>query len=78
MVDFVPMHRLSPGQAAYVARVEGDPDHVHRLEEFGLHYGTRIRMFRPGNPCIIQIAGSKVCLRADRLLNVLVTPADGP
>jgi Fe2+ transport system protein FeoA len=57
-----------------VARVFGHPDHVHRLEEFGLRRGTRIEMFRPGNPCIIRLAGSKVCFRADELLSVMVEP----
>ena len=76
MVDFVPVYRLSPGQTARIARLEGDPRHVHRLNEFGLHLGTPIQMFRPGNPCIIRMAGSKICLRADRSLNVLVKPAD--
>ena len=32
-------------------------------------------MFRAGNPCIIRLAGHKVCLRADDLLHVLVEPA---
>jgi len=76
MVDFVPMHCLSPGQTARVVRVEGDPRQVHRLEEFGLGLGSRIQMFRPGNPCIIRMAGGKVCLRGDALLNIFVKPAD--
>ncbi len=35
-------------------------------------------MFRPGNPCIIYIAGSKVCIRSDRLLQILVKPNGTP
>jgi hypothetical protein len=35
-------------------------------------------MFRPGNPCIVQIAGSKVCIRSDRLLQILVQPNAAP
>jgi hypothetical protein len=31
-------------------------------------------MFRRGNPCIIRLAGNKICLRADDLLHVLVEP----
>ncbi len=57
-----------------IARVLGRPDHVHRLEEFGLRRGTKIEMFRPGNPCIIRLAGNKVCFRTDELLNVMVEP----
>ncbi len=33
-------------------------------------------MFRPGNPCIIRMAGSKVCLRSDELLEVFVEPTE--
>ena len=70
----IPLHRLPAGRSARVVDVLGQPDHVHRLEEFGLRGGTRIEMFRPGNPCIIQLAGNKVCLRSDDRLSILVEP----
>ena len=72
MVDFVPLHKLSVGQPAEILDIMGDPRRVHRLHEFGLHGGTHIQMFRPGNPCIIRMAGSKVCLRMDDSLQVMV------
>jgi hypothetical protein len=31
-------------------------------------------MFRSGNPCILRLAGNKICLRSDDLLHVLVEP----
>jgi Fe2+ transport system protein FeoA len=68
----IPLNRLRAGQSALVDRIVGREDHVHRLEEFGLLGGARIEMFRGGNPCIIRLAGGKICLRADDLLNVLV------
>jgi len=71
----IPLNRLQPGQSASVSRIVGRPDHVHRLEEFGLLGGTKIQMFRPGNPCIIRMAGNKICLRADEMLDILVLPA---
>jgi ferrous iron transport protein A len=71
----IPLHRLPAGHSARVVDVLGHPDHVHRLEEFGLCDGTRIEMFRPGNPCIIRLAGNKVCLRSDERLSILVEPA---
>lgn len=70
----IPLNDLPTGTSAFVSRITGRPDHVHRLEEFGLRGGTRIEMFRPGNPCIIRMAGNKVCFRADDLLRVLVEP----
>jgi ferrous iron transport protein A len=74
----IPLNRLRPGQCARIQRIVGRAEDVHRLEEFGFCQGTKIQMFRPGNPCIIRLAGSKVCLRADDLLRVLVTPAPSP
>ena len=70
----IPLRQLPPGESAVIARVLGHPDHVHRLEEFGLRGGIKIEMFRAGNPCIVRLAGNKICLRADDLLHVLVEP----
>jgi len=70
--SLIPLHLLPAGQAAEVRRILGPADHVHRLEEFGLRGGTRLQMFRPGNPCIIRLAGHKVCLRAHDGLRILV------
>jgi len=70
--ELIPLTRLKTGQSAEVSRIVGPIEHVHRLEEFGLRSGTTIQMFRPGNPCIVRMAGNKVCLRADGLLNIFV------
>lgn len=70
----ISLHLLPAGQAAFIRRIQGNPDHIHRLEEIGLRGGLRIEMFRPGNPCIIRLAGNKICLRADDMLHVLVEP----
>ena len=72
MSQVIPLNRLKPGQSAEVSQVLGPLDHVHRLEELGLRCGTTVQMFRPGNPCIVRMAGNKVCLRADNGLTVLV------
>jgi len=75
MVDkVVPLESLLPGQAARVSRITGSSDDVHRLEEFGLRGGTRLRMFRSGSPCIVRLAGGKVCLRPRDRLRILVEP----
>lgn len=65
---------LRAGQQARVHSVLGEQDQVHRLNEFGLYYGSLVEMYRPGTPCIIRLAGNKVCLRADERLDVLVEP----
>ena len=72
--ESIPLRSLPAGHSALITHIFGHPDHIHRLEEFGLRGGTKIEMFRPGNPCILRLAGNKVCLRADDLLSVLVEP----
>lgn len=74
MDDLVPLNLLSAGQHALVSQVLGRPEEVHRLEEIGLRGGTKIEMLQPGSPCIIRLAGQKLCFRADELLSVLVRP----
>ncbi len=74
----VPIHLLEPGQRARISRIVGRPDDVHRLQEFGLCDGVQVEMFRPGTPCILRVAGNKICLRAGELLHVLVLPVAGP
>jgi ferrous iron transport protein A len=70
----IPLGQLLTGQHGQISRIQGHPDHVHRLEEFGLRGGTRVQMFRPGNPCIIRMAGNKICFRADDGLSISVVP----
>ncbi|MGQ9576590.1 MAG: FeoA family protein [Thermoguttaceae bacterium] len=74
----IPLDRLQPGQPAYVTRILGRPEDVLRLEEFGLRGGTRVELFRPGSPCILRMAGPKVCLRVDGRVRVLVRPVSMP
>ena len=73
----IPLKRLPVGHCGRISSVLGHPDHIHQLEEFGLRGGTKIEMFRSGNPCILRLAGHKICLRADDLLHVLVVPTAG-
>jgi ferrous iron transport protein A len=70
--DVIPLNLLEVGQCACVEQVMGQADHVHRLEELGLRGGATIEMVQTGSPCIIRLAGQKLCFRADELLSVLV------
>ena len=72
MHDLFPMHLLAPGQSADVGRVVGSPETVHRLEELGLRGGATIEMVQNGSPCIIRLAGQKLCFRAEELVRVMV------
>jgi len=74
----IPIGRLVAGQSAVVSQILGRAEDVHRLEEFGLRSGTTVEMFRPGNPCILRMAGNKVCLRIQPSLAVFVAPLPTP
>ena len=72
----IPLHHLHAGESAQIRHIDGNPEHAHRLEEFGFRTGVHIEMFRPGNPCIVRLGGNKVCLRADKRLSVFVSRVD--
>ncbi len=70
--ELIPLNLLQAGQSAHVDQVLGQPDQVHRLQELGLRDGASIEMVQSGSPCIIRLAGQKLCFRADEMLHVLV------
>jgi Fe2+ transport system protein FeoA len=70
--DLIPLNLLPPGAFARVDQVVGQPEHVHRMHELGLRDGADIEMVQSGSPCIIRLAGHKLCFRADELFSVLV------
>jgi len=72
----IPLRLLPAEHSARIVRIVGRPEDVQRLEEFGLRKGTRVEMFRPGNPCILRLGGNKVCLRTDDSLRVFVEPTE--
>jgi Fe2+ transport system protein FeoA len=74
MHDLLPLNCLRAGQFALVAQLLGTSEHVHRLQELGLRDGVEVAMVQPGVPCIIRLAGQKLCFRADELTSVLVRP----
>ena len=74
MHELIPLNLLNAGQTAQVGQVLGGPDFVHRLHELGLSAGVQVEMVRPGSPCILQLAGNRLCFRADELVSVLVRP----
>ena len=74
MGELIPLNLLGAGCTALVGQLLGHPEQVHRLEELGLRGGAQVEMLQTGSPCIIRLAGHKLCFRADELLRVLVRP----
>ena len=74
MPDVIPLQLLAPGQSALVDQVCGCAEQVRRLAELGVRGGVEIEMVQSGSPCIIRLAGSKLCFRDSDVLSVLVRP----
>jgi Fe2+ transport system protein FeoA len=68
---------LRAGQAARITALDGPPEVVHRLQELGLRPGVVVRVFRPGNPCIVWLGGSKLGVRMDDDVRILVEALPG-
>jgi ferrous iron transport protein A len=73
----IPLTSLAAGQIAEIERISGDPSQVHRLHELGMHQGTKLQMIRPGSPCVVRLAGHKLCFRQNNGLEVRVRPFEG-
>lgn len=70
----IPLENLPAGRKGTVFSLDGPQDAVHRLQELGLRPGAVIRMFRPGNPCIICLGGCKLAVRPDDQVRIFVNP----
>jgi ferrous iron transport protein A len=70
----LPLELLRSGECADVAEVTGEPCWVGRLAELGVRAGSRLRVLRPGSPCLLQVGGSRLSLRIDLNAQVLVRP----
>jgi ferrous iron transport protein A len=76
MHEAIPLHLLAPGASGLISAVYGDVGHVHHLHELGLREGVEVRMVQPGRPCIVHLAGCRLCIRGDDSLGVLVSPSE--
>ena len=72
MFDLIPLGSLRAGQRGLVAQVVGHSDHIHRLEELGVRDGAAVEMLQAGSPCIVQLAGNKLCFRGGETMSILV------
>ena len=71
-MDLVPLKFVSAGNEAEVEAVTGDERLVQRLQEMGICAGCKLKVVCPGSPCIIKVAGSKLCFRDNDVNNILV------
>lgn len=70
--DLIPLHMLSRGEVGEIDQLVGKADDVQRLEELGLRSGVVIEMLQPGVPCIVGLAGHRLCFRQNEAVGILV------
>ena len=72
--DVLPLELLNSGEWADIAEVTGDTCWVTRLAELGVRAGNRLRVLQGGSPCLLQVGESRLSLRGDCLMQILVRP----
>ena len=72
--ELLPLEILTSGDWGEVAEVHGEPAWVGRMAELGIRAGCRIQVVRAGNPCLLQVGNTRLSLRGDRAMQILVYP----
>lgn len=70
----LPLELLGTGEWADVADVTGEPAWVGRMAELGVRIGSRLQVLQPGSPCLLQVGGSRLSLRGETAMQILVRP----
>jgi ferrous iron transport protein A len=74
LTDLMPLEFLNTGEWADVADVSGEPGWVSRLAELGVRIGCRLLVLQAGSPCLLQVGESRLSLRGELALQILVRP----
>ena len=75
--DLIPLEVLGTDEWADVADVCGDQSFVCRMAELGIRAGSRVKVLRPGLPCLVQIGAVSYCVRGSCDCQILVRPVSG-
>ncbi len=70
----MPLDMLRAGEVAEVEEIHGSPGWVGRLAELGLRQGCRVQVVQGGSPCLLEVGGCRLCLRAAECSRILVRP----
>lgn len=70
----VPLQFIGSGEWADIAQVYGEPVWISRMAEMGLREGSRVQILQPGSPCLLQLNGSRISLRTEGTMQILVHP----
>ena len=72
MTPPLPLEFLRGGEFADVTEVTGEPTWVGRMAELGLRAGARVQVVQGGSPCLVKVNGSRLCLRGEQAMQILV------
>ncbi len=76
-LPLVPLDALQAGEAGFVADLDGPVAAVNRLQELGLRVGEPVRMLRQGPPHLVQVGETRLCLRPESDVLVLIGLGEG-
>lgn len=68
----VPLDFLQDGECGEFIEVTGDPDWIQRMAEVGICVGRTVRVLRQGSPCLIEVGGTRVSVRGEYTMQILV------
>jgi Fe2+ transport system protein FeoA len=68
----LPLELMRTGDVAEVVDVHGDQRLVARLAESGLRTGCRVETIVAGNPIVVRVDETKLTLRTDGQVQILV------
>ncbi len=72
----VPLELVQAGAWAEIEEVTGEPVSVSRMAEIGVRAGSRLRVLRQGSPCLLQVGGSRLSIRGESRMQILVRLAN--
>ncbi|MFL5327320.1 MAG: ferrous iron transport protein A [Gemmataceae bacterium] len=72
--ELLPLDLVAANEWADVADVCGDQAWVGRMAELGIRTGSRVRVLRPGQPCLVQIGPVSYCVRGNCDCQIWVRP----
>lgn len=66
----------SEGITGVITRVDGQSQIISRLLEMGMLPGEQVRIVRSGNPIILDVGETRLCVRPDQIGGIRLTPVD--
>ena len=68
----VPLDSLRAGESGAVLSLDGPEYSLNHLREIGLRVGCPVRMLRPGPPHLLQIGDTRLCVRPESDVLVMI------